>query len=162
MTRPPRATDLTTPVELAEARQLTSEALAAALHPAYAEALGRLPVGAQAFRGIPFQFADRSDGGRWLLLDREVTVDLSGVEASHVVIAHFCDTWRDPVTGRPSDLPVGWVTPVGQELALYTLELESGRTVERTIRRRFEVNDGIVGWGQGAFASVPHPVETPL
>ncbi|HEY7702991.1 MAG TPA: CehA/McbA family metallohydrolase [Candidatus Limnocylindrales bacterium] len=162
MTRPPRATDLTTPVELAEVRQLTSEALAAALHPAYAEALGRLPVGEQAFRGIPFLFADRSDGGRWLLLDREVAVDLGGVEASHVVIAHFCDTWRDPVTGRPSDLPVGWVTPVGQELARYTLELASGRSVDRTIRRRFEVNDGIVGWGQGAFASVPHPVETPL
>jgi hypothetical protein len=25
------------------------------------------------------------------------------------------------------------------------------------IRRRFEINDGIVGWGQGAFAAVPPP-----
>ena len=162
MTRPPRATDLATPVELGEARQATSDALASALHPGYTEAVGRLPAGRQVFRGIPFRFAGGSSGERWLLLDREVTVDLGGVEASHVVIAHFCDTWRDAVTGRPDDLPVGWVTPVGQELARYTVELASGRSVERTIRRRFEVNDGIVGWGQGAFASVPHPVEVPL
>ena len=162
MTRPPRATDLATPVELRVARHATDDTLASALHPAYADAVRRLPDGHQVFRGIPFLFADASDRERWLLLDRDVTVDLGGVEASHVVIVHFCDTWRDPVTGRPDDLPVGWVMPVGQELARYTVELGSGRSVERTVRRRFEVNDGIVGWGQGAFASLPHPVETPL
>ena len=30
------------------------------------------------------------------------------------------------------------------------------------MRRRFELNEGIVGWGQGAFAAVPHHVDTPL
>ncbi|HSL77317.1 MAG TPA: CehA/McbA family metallohydrolase, partial [Candidatus Limnocylindrales bacterium] len=157
----PRATDLATRVELRTARRTSDDELAATLHPAYAEAVRRLPAGEQVFRGLPFLFADPSDDRRWLLLDRRVSVDLGG-EASHIVIAHFCDTWRDRVAGRPADLPVGWVTPVGQELARYTVELASGRSVERTIRRRFEINDGIVGWGQGAFASVPHPVETPL
>ncbi|HEX7347267.1 MAG TPA: hypothetical protein VF253_10795, partial [Candidatus Limnocylindrales bacterium] len=160
--RSPRATDLATPVDLRDGRHATDDRLVSALHPSYADALARLPAGRQVFRGIPFDFASASDERRWLLLDRDVSVDLGRVEASHVVIAHFCDTWRDAVTGRPADLPVGWVTPVGQELARYTVDLVAGGSVERTIRRRFEVNDGIVGWGQGAFASVPHPVEKPL
>src|SRR4029079_12732482 len=41
-------------------------------------------------------------------------------------------------------------------------ELASGRSVEGIVRRRFEVNEGIVGWGQGAFAAVPHVVDQPL
>ena len=158
----PRATKLATPIDLRRARRTTDSELAAALHPAYAEAIRRLPAGRQVFRGIPFSFAGQSAEHRWLLLEGEVTVELGGAGASHVVIAHFCDTWRDPVEGRPADLPVGWVAPVGQPLGRYTVELVSGRSVERDIRRRFEINDGIVGWGQGAFASVPHPVETPL
>ena len=82
--------------------------------------------------------------------------------ASHLVLAQFCDAWRDPVDGRPADLPIGWVTPVGQPLVRYGLELASGRSVEGVMRRRFEINEGIVGWGQGAFAAVPHHVDTPL
>jgi hypothetical protein len=57
---------------------------------------------------------------------------------------------------------VGWVTPVGEPLARYVVETAAGRLVDREIRRRFEVNDGIVGWGQAAFAAVPHLVDTPL
>jgi hypothetical protein len=157
-----RATALATPIDLRRARRTTDDELAATLHPAYGEAVRRLPAGQQIFRGIPFSFARAASRRRWLLLDREVTLDLGGGSASHVVVAHFCDTWRDAVAGRPDDLPVGWVTPVGQPLARYVIDLASGRSVERTIRRRFEINDGIVGWGQGAFASLPHPVESPL
>ena len=114
-------------------------------------------------RGIPFTFPRKGPDGRWLLLDRAVEIGFRpDIEATHVVIAHFSDAWRDGLTGRPADLPIGWVMPVGQPLARYTVELASGATSEHLIRRRFEVNDGIVGWGQGAFASVPHPVEQPL
>ena len=157
------ATTLATPLELRDLRTATDAELAAVLHPAYADPLGRLPVGSSAFRGLPFLFAEASDARRWLLLDNDVDVDLRPAgPASHIVVAHFCDTWRDPVDGRPADLPVGWVTPAGQALARYVLETASGAVVERDVRRRFEVNDGIVGWGQGAFAAVPHLVDTPL
>ncbi len=30
------------------------------------------------------------------------------------------------------------------------------------MRRRFEINEGIIGWGQGAFAAVAHLTDTPL
>jgi hypothetical protein len=159
----PRSTDRATTVDLRRVRGASDDRLATVLHPAYAASVRRLPAGRQVFRGIPFSFARGAASRRWVLLDREVRVGLTAVGAtSHLVIAHFCDTWRDAATGRPDDLPVGWVTPAGQPLARYTVELASGRTVERVIRRRFEINDGIVGWGQGAFAAVPDSVDTPL
>jgi hypothetical protein len=156
------ATALATPLDLGGRRTATDADLAAVLHPAYRDPISRLPTGARVFRGMPFLFAEPSDERRWLLLDREVEVDVrSAGPTTHIVVAHFCDAWRDPVAGRPSDLPVGWVTPVGEPLARYMLETASG-AVERDVRRRFEVNDGIVGWGQGAFAALPHLVDTPL
>ena len=159
----PRATPLATPIDLRRQRHASDHELGSRLHPGYLDAIGRLPAGHQVFRGLPFQFARATTERRWLLLDREVVVDLRAAgPASHVVVAHFCDAWRDPVAGRPADLPIGWVTPVGQPLARYTVELASGRTVAAVMRRRFEVNEGIIGWGQGAFAAVAHRVDTPL
>ncbi len=162
-TNAPRATPHATPVDLRRYRTASDRDLAARLHPAYADAIPRVPAGEQVFRGLPFRFATATARQRWLLLESEVVVDLrSAGSVSHVVIAHFCDAWRDPVGGRPTDLPVGWVTPAGQPLARYTLETLSGASGGGVVRRRFEINEGIVGWGQGAFAAVPHPVELPL
>ncbi|MEA2577773.1 MAG: hypothetical protein QOD78_1361 [Chloroflexota bacterium] len=161
--RAPRATHLATAVDLRRQRNASDGDLGSRLHPAYRSPIGRLPAGRQAFRGLPFGLARATTARRWLLLDGEVVVDLRAAgPTSHVVVAHFCDAWRDPVVGRPADLPIGWVTPVGQPLARYTLELASGRSVEAIVRRRFEINEGIVGWGQGAFAAVPHVIDQPL
>ena len=151
------------PIGLRRVRTASAADMTARFHPAYAGPLGRLPSGTRSFRGLPFRFGRGGAKRRWLLLDRTVDVDLTRAgAASHLVIAHFCDAWRDPIGGRPPDLPIGWVTPVGQPLARYTVELGSGDAVERVLRRRFEINDGIVGWGQGAFAAVPHTVDQPL
>jgi hypothetical protein len=159
----PRATHLATPVDLRRHRNATDAELGSLLNPHYADAIRRVPAGRRVVRGLPFQFARATTRRRWLLLDRTVDVDLrSAGPASHLVIAHFCDAWRDATNGRPADLPIGWVTPVGEPLARYTLELTSGRTIERTVRRRFEVNEGMIGWGQGAFAAVPHLVDEAL
>src|SRR5690242_11337500 len=159
----PRATALATPIGLKRQRNVTVDDLALRFHPAYREPLARLPSGKQTIRGLPFRFGRRSGDARWTVLDRRVEIDLRRAgAASHVVIAHFCDSWRDKADGRPGDLPVGWVVPVGQVLARYTLETADGRSVTRDIRRRFEVNDGIIGWGQAAFAAYPHLVDEPL
>ena len=160
----PHATGLASPVDLGPAARTSDDTLAASLHPAYRDAVHRLPGGPTVLRGIPFAFsADASS--RWLLLDHEAEVDLRDAcqaGATHLVIAHFADAWRDAVVGRAADLPIGWVTPVGPPLARYTVETASGPVVDRIVRRRFEVNEGIVGWGQGAFAAIPHPVDAPL
>src|SRR5687767_2211663 len=107
---PPRATLLATPVDLRGRRNAGEAEVASAFYPAYADALRRLPAGRQVFRGLPFRLARASSRRRWVLLDRPVTVDLRSYgRVSHVVIAHFCDAWRDPEDGRPADLPIGWV-----------------------------------------------------
>ena len=94
---------------------------------------------------------------RWILLGSSIEVDLAGHgPASHVVVAHLCDAWRDDAGRRPAGLAVGHVVPVGEPLARYTVVDRSGRATTRLIRRRFEVNEGILGWGSGAFAAIPH------
>lgn len=161
--RAARTSPLAVPIDLRRARRARPSDLIEGFHPAYADAIARLPAGATTWRGLPFAFARGDAPRRWLLLDRPVDVELDGIgPISHLVVAHFCDAWRDPVEGRPADLPIGWVTPVGQPLARYTVELASGSTVKRVVRRRFEINDGIVGWGQGAFAALPHLLDAPL
>lgn len=157
-----RATSLATPLDLRRHRNVGDDGLAGRLHPAYGDALRRLPGGRSVFRGLSFALARRDAARRWVLLDRALTVDLRAVgPVSHVVVAHFCDSWRGP-SGRDVDLPLGWVMPVGQPLAEYTVETAAGRSVGGMVRRRFEVNDGIVGWGQNAFAARPHLVDRPL
>ena len=159
----PRATPLAIPVDLRAHRNASIETLARVLDPAYHAALPRLPSGRRVFRGLPFQLAGAAARRRWIALERPVAIDLSFAgPASHIVVAHFCDAWREPGRARPADLPVGWVAAVGQPLARYTLETAGGRTSRVEIRRRFEINEGLIGWGQSAFAARPHLVDEPL
>ncbi len=169
-----RSSPLGRPVGIDPARNATDGEVAARFHPVYAVALPRLPAGRQVFHGLPFDLGPDGGAARWVLLDATATIDLIGHgPASHVVVAHLCDTWRDDAGGRPAGLAVGHVVPVGEPLARYTVVDRTGRSWSRLIRRRFEINDGILGWGSMAFAAIghiandvldwrgPHPVQTP-
>ncbi|MGH2464565.1 MAG: hypothetical protein ACRDGI_03825, partial [Candidatus Limnocylindrales bacterium] len=148
---------LATTVDIDRWRNATADQLGARLQALYGPALGRLPNGRQIFHGLPFDLGPPSPATRWALLDQPITIDLGHPgPASHLVIAHLCDTWRDEAGVRPAGLAVGHVVPVGEVLAKYTIVDRAGRNTERVIRRRFEVNDGILGWGSGAFAAIAH------
>ena len=150
-------TPLARPVDLGPSRNATDRQVAARFQAQYAAALPRLPAGPQVFHGLPFDLGPGPAGRRWVLLDGPATIDLTGAgPASHVVVAHLCDTWRDDAGLRPAGLAVGHVVPVGEPLARYTVVDAAGRSWSRIIRRRFEVNDGILGWGSAAFAAVAH------
>jgi hypothetical protein len=137
-------------------RNATDEDVARVFEDSYGPALGRLPSGRQVFHGLPFDLSDISPR-RWVLLDEPVSIDLTGAgTASHLVVAHFCDTWRDDRGIRPPGLAVGHVVPVGEPLARYTIVDVNGDRQSRVVRRRFEINDGILGWGSTAFAAIPH------
>src|SRR5207245_10942623 len=85
-------------------------------------------------RGLPFAFGTRSAPHRWLLVGDGLAIDLRGHgPASHLVVAHFADSWRDPAGERPPGMPVGWVLPTGESLARYEIRLAGGtnRTVGR-------------------------------
>lgn len=144
-------------VPLAGHWNATDTDVAVRFHPLYVDGLGRLPGGDQTFRGLPFQLAPATADRRWLLLDGPVTVGLRGDgPASHLVVAHFVDSWRGPDGARPSGTPIGWVVPAGELLARYELTDIHGQTQTTEIRRRFEINDGIIGWGYLPFAATDH------
>ena len=155
------ATRLARPVDLSRSWNASDSDLAGRLHPLYAQALGRLPQGDVVFRGLPFSLGSRAGGPRWLLAGDGVVVDLGGEtgvpgRASHLVVAHFSDSWRDAAGGRPAGQPVGWVLPTGEPLARYELAFANGRTQVVDVRRRFEIADGIIGWGFLPFEAVGH------
>ncbi len=154
-----RSSPLARTVDLERFRNATEGVVAARFHPVYEPALARLPDGPQVFHGLPFELgpAAGADVARWILLDGTATLDLPGEgSASHVVVAHLCDAWRDDAGRRPPGLAVGHVVPVGEPLARYTVADRTGRETSRTIRRRFEIDDGILGWGSAPFAAIPH------
>ena len=161
----PGATPLAQPLDLARLWNATDADVAARLHPLYTPALARLPDGAQVFRGLPFALGRRAAGRRWLLADRDIEVALPGGAASqgsHLVIAHFSDSWRNAAGEREPGTPVGWVLPTGEPLAAYELLFANGSVRTVTVRRRFEIADGIIGWGFLPFAAVGHRMDEPV
>jgi hypothetical protein len=174
-TRLAAGTDLGRPVDLSSAWNASDADLARRFHPLYGQALGRLPAGDVVLRGLPFALGapGTGEGGpraRWILVGDELTIDLGRTRAGrpgrgpgYLVIAHFSDSWRAPSGARPQGTPVGWVLPAGEALARY--ELLGGSPAGSTgnppvqaleIRRRFEIADGIIGWGFLPFAAVSH------
>lgn len=156
---PQMVTEMASVVDLGPERNASDDDVASVFHPLYREALQRAPRGRISARGLPFDLADVGEDRAWLLVDRQVRIDLGGVEATHLVMLQFCDAWHDGSGERPAGVPVGWVTPVGEPLATVRITRAREADVEFTLRRRFEVNDGIVGWGGIAFLAVPHRAE---
>ena len=150
-------TRLARPVDLSTAWNASDADVGARFHPLYRAALGRLPDGPSVFRGLPFELGTRAAGRRWILVRDALTIDLRGLgPISHLVVAHFADSSHDRDGGRPPGTPVGWVLPIGEPLARYTISLADGRTRVADVRRRFEIDDGIIGWGYLPFMAVGH------
>src|SRR6476661_7863856 len=144
-------------VDLDPVRSASAQQIASRFHALYGPALARLPAGRQVFHGLPFDLGTGPDAPRWILLDAPRTIELPAVGVvSHVVVAHLCDTWRSDTGERPPGLPIGHGVPVGEPLARYSVADAAGPSTDRLIRRRFEINDGILGWGSVAFAAIPH------
>lgn len=151
------ASRLARPIDLAGAWNASDADVAARIHPLIGRALGRVPTGRQVFRGLPFDLGPADAEARWLAVDQQPTIDVRGCgPASHLVVAHFADAWRNADGERPAGSPVGWVLGMGQPLARYELTDADGTHREVAIRRRVEVNDGIIGWGYLPFAALGH------
>jgi len=157
------ATRLARPVDLSSAWNASDDEVGARFHTLYRQALGRLPDGPSVFRGLPFALGTRAAGRRWVLVGEALTIDLRGHgRASHVVVAHFSDSWRDPAGERSPATPVGWVLPTGEPLARYELTFADAPTRVVEVRRRVEIADGIIGWGFLPFAAIGHRADETL
>ncbi len=133
-------------------------------HPEIGAGLRTMPAGRQTFWGIPFDLGS-AEGNGWLLLEQSgkgSTIPLSE-KASYLLFAHFCDESHDPEKKmQPVDYKVGDITRPGEHLANYTLIYSDGSEHAQAIRRRFEVNEALISWGQLAFAALPHLENGPV
>jgi hypothetical protein len=109
-----------------------------------------MPSEKQTFWGIPFLLGPR-DGQSWLCIDKDLPRAEIAVSrtASYLVFAHFCDESHDPEGKRqPKDYNPGEITRPGEHLADYALLYTDGTEHRRSIRRRFEIGEALVLWGQ--------------
>lgn len=155
---PARVSPYATEVDLGSVWNADNAELEKLLHPLYGNALRRAPSEALISRGLPFVLGS-SKGKRWLAVDQRVEVPLEGQTARYLVVLSFCDSSRGSAGERPPGVPVGWVYPVGEPLASLTVTLEDGSQIHQLLRRRYQVNEGIIGWGGSAFLAVPHRAE---
>lgn len=161
--RAPRATRRARTIDLSTSWNATDAEVGARFHPMYRAALPRLPDGSAVLRGLPFSLGTRAAGRRWILASEVTTVELPGsAPASHLVVAHFSDSWRDTNGDRAPGTPVGWVLPTGEPLGRYELTFADGERLSLDMRRRFEIADGIIGWGFVPFAAVSHRADEVL
>jgi hypothetical protein len=106
----------------------------------------QMPRGQQAFQGIPFLLGPKGDARKCMVLaggkSSEVTVPLKG-RATHVCIAHFCNWMGDPLENAAG----------GEHIADYVVRFADGSERVQTVRRRFEINFPILGWGHQSFVA---------
>jgi hypothetical protein len=130
-----RSSALGWPIGVDPARNLTVREASRRLQAGYGPALRRLPRGLQVFRGLPFDLGSRSIAPRWVLVDAPMTIELRGDgAASHVVVAHLCDTRRCAAgcPRRPADLD-GRASGPG---AGHDRDLVLSRTISSGVRSR--------------------------
>ncbi|HEY7827445.1 MAG TPA: hypothetical protein VIB99_04380, partial [Candidatus Limnocylindrales bacterium] len=163
------ASPLAWPIDLSAGWNATDLDLARRFDPLYAPAFSRLPQGDVTLHGLPFALGRASAGRRWILAEPGLRLELGpagagagAVSASHLVVAHFSDSWRDPGGGRPAGMPVGWVLPTGEPLARYELDFADGHSQAIEIQRRVQVDDGIIGWGFLPFEAIGHQADEVL
>ena len=100
-----RSSPLARSVDIDLSRNATEAQVAGRFEPSYASALERLPSGRVVFHGLPFDLGPAADAQRWILLGSSIEVDLADHgPASHVIVAHLCDAWRDDAGRRPTGL----------------------------------------------------------
>jgi hypothetical protein len=166
------ASPLARPIDLSAGWNASDQDLAGRFDRLYAQAITRLPQGDVILRGLPFALGRRSTGRRWILAEPGQIVELgktsgktSGTTAgpaSHLVVAHFSDSWRETGGGRPDGMPVGWVLPTGEPLARYELVFADGERQAVEVQRRVQIDDGIIGWGFLPFEAVGHQADHAL
>ena len=128
-------------------------------HPSLDGVMAALPGGPQRFWGIPFEFRPARGARRWIWLTLtrpSVKIPVPrAFAASHIIVAHFSVPdmgTRSSAIGAPSGRPLD----PGRHLADYVIRSAAGAETVFPIRRRFEITDVLVGWGQLPFAARPH------
>jgi len=107
--------------------------------------LAKLPRGNQTYWGIPFRLGPKDLARKGLVIVAggrpPVEVPVQG-QATHLCVLHFCD------------IPEKADAAGGEAVAEYVLRYADGTEHVRPIRRRFEINPFMGGWGSQTFAAM--------
>ena len=156
---PPRRPTLATPVDLRRIANATDAELARRLHPAYADAIGRLPAGRRSSAGCrsgsPRRRRPRGAG----CCSTATSTSTCGRRDRRAMSSSPTSATRGGTrsTAVPPTCRSAGSRRSGSRWRGTPSSWHPGRSSSGVVRRRFEINDGIVGWGQGAFAAVPAP-----
>ena len=112
--------------------------------------------GNQSYWGIPFDLgaADSQTADVLLLKEREIRVDLPGIQASYVVFLHCVEDAPTPYWPGMADWAIdgNWV---GTHVSSYAFLYADGTMESVPIRRRIAIQQLRIGWGASAFEAMP-------
>ena len=110
--------------------------------------------GAQVFRGIPFALGASRREDVVLLEQDAVAIALDNLTATYLLFIHCVE---DRVSNYHAELANFAVdgNELGDAVSAYRLEYADGTTYEKTILRRFAIQQLRTSWGASPFAAVP-------
>ena len=111
--------------------------------------LRSMPTGENLFWGVPFEAAADDADLRYIAvcgaeaeieeMSESVTIAV-GLRARRLLFAHACAPCADGAEG------------IGKQVGVYRIHFDDGSMVEQELRRRFEIHNFFINWGNHPFA----------
>jgi hypothetical protein len=108
--------------------------------------------------GIPFKLGDGADKNNVLLLNKD-TVEFalpSPIHGSYIIFLHTADLKKPEPSEDGIFRPMMGNPQLGEEVCKYVLKYGDGNEYPVEVRRRFNINEFSLHWGNGSFECVPH------
>ena len=118
-----------------------------------------IPTGPVSMRGIPFLFGEKSERDNITFLEDSQVVFMPEqplADCRYLIFAHQTDTLERQIQAGGLTWSERYRPVMGEEIGAYTLAFDDGSTHSVPIKKRFNINDFILAWGEGAFECVPH------
>lgn len=115
--------------------------------------------GIQVLFGIPFELGDKDQNNMMLIDKQSKALEFESFKCRQIVFLHTADI-NCNLDADASPYP--FIPLMGQEVCKYNIKYASGRMIEQPIRRRYEVNEISIGWGERAFLSLPAHKARPI
>lgn len=120
---------------------------------------GEIPTEQVTLRGIPFQFGGKEGSDNIIRIEQgsvSVQPDQPLADCRYVIFAHQADSLERQIKSDDLTWSELYRPVMGEEIGEYTLIYEDGSSHAVKIKKRFNINDFILAWGEGAFECVPH------
>ncbi|MFC3770209.1 CehA/McbA family metallohydrolase [Paenibacillus sp. GCM10012303] len=119
-----------------------------------------LLTGAQELWGVPFSLGPQAqDGAGNVVLLKDEAVELTFPQPLHdrqLLFLHAADFKESPAAHGGIVSPMMGTPRLGETVCVYTLRYSDGTEAEFPIRRRYQISEFQVKWGENSFESVKH------